>query len=243
MTKSLQPISPAKSLAKLKTLFGPPPVLGSEDPKAYDAIMVQTLIAIEPRNFIGELLVKNLADAFWEAKRYLRFKNLVVERQYLERQEMDGEFEEEAEGEQLAESTPDGEKTEGVDKPAEDGEQIDQAEEIKEPGAPTTQFERMLDLEQVVDTVLTDCDEISAGPADELKYAAAFDANITHYERLDRLYAVAMARIEDVLKQLDLYEQGLGSRLRRVADDVIEGEFRETTEEPVSIQGPHGAAQ
>ena len=218
-------------------------MLGSEDPKAYDAMMVQILVAIEPRDFIAELLVKNLADAVWEAKRYLRFKNLVVERQYREQQEMDGEFEEEAEGEQLDESTPDGERTEGVDKPAEDGEQIDQAEEIKEPGAPTTQFERMLDLEQVVDMVPADFEEIIAGPADELKYAAAFDANITHYERLDRLYAVAMARIEDVLKQLDLYEQGLGSRLRRVADEIIDADFRETTEEPVSIQGPDGAAQ
>jgi hypothetical protein len=240
MTKSLKPISPAKSLAKLKLLFGPPPVLGSEDPKAYDAMMAEILAAIKPRDFIGEMLVKNLTDAIWEAKRYLRLKTLGIERQYREQQEMD----EEPEDVELSnESTSDGEQTETADQPAEAGEELEHADGTKEPGAPTTQFERMLDLEAVVDTVLPDCREIIAGPKEELKYAAAFHSNLTGHERVDRLYAIAMARIEDVLKQLDLYEQGLGSRLRRVADDIIDCEFRETTEDPVSVPGPDGDAQ
>jgi hypothetical protein len=243
MTKSLEPISPAKSLAKLKMLFGPPPVWGSEDPKAYDAMMAETLAALKPRDFIGEMLVKNLTDAIWEAKRYLRLKTLGVERQYREQQELYEESEEETDGEQLDESTPDDEKTEGADEPADDGAQVDQAEEAKEPGAPTTQAERMLELEHVVDLTLPDCQEIIHGPVDELEYAAAFQSEIAYSERVDRLYGIAMARVEDALKQFDFYEQGLGSRARRVADDIIDGEFRETTEEPVTIQGPDPGAQ
>ena len=37
-----------------------------------------------------------------------------------------------------------------------------------------------------------------------------------------------MARREDVLRQLDLYRQGLGRHLRQVSDDIIDGEFSET---------------
>jgi hypothetical protein len=240
MTKSLQPISAANSVAKLRTLFKPP-VLSSEDPNAYDAIMLQTLAAIKPRDVIGEMLVKNLVDAFWEANRYLRFKTLAPERQYREQQEMYEEPEEETDGEQVDESTPD--ETEGADNPAEDAAQVGQAEEVKEPGAPTTQAERMVELEQVVDSTFPDCQEIIHGPVDELEYAAAFQSEIAYSERLDKFYGTALARIEDALKLLDLYEQGLGSRARRLADAIIDADFRETTEEPVTIQGPDDGAQ
>src|SRR5262245_49848990 len=239
MSKSLQPFSPADSLAKLKKLFGPPPVLGSEDPRAYDGMLAQFLADIKPRDFIAEMWVRYATDAFWEALRYQRHKNLSVERQYREQYEMNGEHEEEAEGEHL-ESTPDAAIAEPDDKPNEEGEQVDHTEEVKEPGAPTTQFERILDLDAVVDTVLPDCQAIIHGPVDELEYAAALESNIAYYERLDRQYAIAMARFEDALKQLDLYQQGLGSRLHQVAGDIIDGDF---TEEPVSIQGPDNGAQ
>ena len=52
-----------------------------------------------------------------------------------------------------------------------------------------------------------------------------------------------MARREDVLKQLDFYRQGLGRHLRRVSDEIIEGEFSETQQEAPSITGPDAGAQ
>ena len=129
------------------------------------------------------------------------------------------------------------------DKPAEDGEQNEQVEEVKQAGAPTTQFERMLELELVVDSIVPDCDEIVAGPVDELEYAAALQSTIKYYKRLDRLYDGAMARRDDVLKQLDFYRQGLGRHLRQMSDDIIEGEFIETRQEAPSIAGPGDGAQ
>src|SRR5262245_32488634 len=85
MSKSLQPFSSADSLAKLKKLFGPPPVLGSEDPRAYDGMLAQFLADIKPRDFIAEMWVRYATDAFWEALRYERHKKLSVEGQYRER--------------------------------------------------------------------------------------------------------------------------------------------------------------
>ena len=135
------------------------------------------------------------------------------------------------------------EQAKQADKPAEEGEQKEQVEEVKQAGAPTTQFERMLELAAVVDSIVPDCDEIVAGPVDELEYAAALQSTIKYYKRLDRLYDGAMARRDDVLKQLDFYRQGLGRHLRHVSDDIIEGEFIETRQEAPSIAGPGDGAQ
>ena len=39
------------------------------------------------------------------------------------------------------------------------------------------------------------------------------------------------------------YRQGLGRHLRRVSDDIIDGEFSETKQEAPSIAGPGDGAQ
>jgi hypothetical protein len=43
-----------------------------------------------------------------------------------------------------------------------------------------------------------------------------------------------------VLVQLDFYRQGLGQRSRRVSDEIIEAEFKETAP---TIAGPDGDEQ
>lgn len=238
--KELEPASHISDFAKLKKLFGPPPVLSSEDPKAYDAMWARILESLKASDFIEQMLGKDLTDATWEMKRYSRHKALVIERQYLEDQEVEKaeEAEETEEAEQAEEPAQESEQAAAVE-----GEQIEQVAEVKPAGAPTTQFDRMLELAAVVDSVIPDCDEIIAGPVDELEYAAALETSINYYKRLDRLYGIAMARRDDVLKQLEFYRQGLGRHLRQVSDDIIEGEFIETKEEAPSITGPGDGGQ
>jgi hypothetical protein len=240
MAKDLQKTSFTTDFVELKQLFGPPPVLSSEDPKAYDAMWARILESLKTSDFIEQMLSKDLTDATWEMKRYSRHKALVIERQYREQQEMEEaeEAEETEEAEQLEGSAQESEQATAVE-----GEQIEQVEGVKQAGAPTTQFERMLELAAVVDSVVPDCDEIIAGPVDELEYAAALESTINYYKRLDRLYSVAMARRDDVLQQLDFYRQGLGRHLRQVSNDIIEGEFIETKQEAPSIAGPGDGAQ
>jgi hypothetical protein len=213
--------------------------LGSEDPKAYDVMIAQILESLEPRDFIEEMFAKDLTDAIWEAKRYMRHKDLVIERQYLWRKEMK-EAQKAKKAHRAEESAK---KSEQASEPAKETEKIEPVGQMEQAGAPPTQVERMIELAEVVDTVISDCDEIIASPVDELKYAAALQSNITYYERLERLYSVSMARRDDVLKQLDLYRQGLGRHLRRVSDDIIEGEFSETKQVAPSIIGPGDGEQ
>ena len=199
-------------------------------------------------------------------KRISRHKALVIERKIRDQQEIEeaeeaeqakqAEQAEETEAEQLEDCVQGSGQADQADKPASEGEQGERCEQVDKPtsegergeqgdqvGAPTTQFERMLELAAVVDSVVPDCDAIIAGPVDELEYADAFEAGINYYVRLDGLYTDAMHRREDLLKQLELYRQGLGRHLRQVSDDIIDGEFSETKEEAPSITGPDGAPQ
>src|SRR5262245_65154403 len=103
MSKALQKAPHTTDFVELKELFGPPPVLSSEDPKAYDAMLACILASLKPRDFIEQMLGKDLTDATWDMQRYSRHKALVIERQYREQQEME-EIEEAEEAEQLEES-------------------------------------------------------------------------------------------------------------------------------------------
>jgi len=87
MTQALQPAPLSPSIAtpdELRELLGPPPVLGSEDDRAYDAIMGGVTQSLAPRDFVEQLLVKEVADCFWEVRRYTRQKTLTMERGFHE---------------------------------------------------------------------------------------------------------------------------------------------------------------
>jgi hypothetical protein len=61
----------SKALARL---FGAPPILPSEDPKAYQEMVSRVATDIGPRDFIEEIWVHDLADAAWNLSRWRRIK-------------------------------------------------------------------------------------------------------------------------------------------------------------------------
>jgi hypothetical protein len=61
----------SKALARL---FGAPPILPSEDPKAYQEMFSRVATAIGPRDFIEEIWVDDLTDATWNLFRWRRIK-------------------------------------------------------------------------------------------------------------------------------------------------------------------------
>ena len=80
----------------------------------------------------------------------------------------------------------------------------------------------------MINSTIDEVDDILDGPADEVDHARALQSDIEYYEKLDDLLGVAIARRDDVLAQIDFYRQGLGQRLRRVSDEIIDAEFKET---------------
>ena len=95
----------------------------------------------------------------------------------------------------------------------------------------------------MIDSTVDEVDDIYLVPADEIDHAKALESGIDYFERLDHLLGVAMARRNNVLAQIEFYRQGLGQRLRRVSDEIIDGQFSETHHAAPSIAGPDEDAQ
>ena len=91
----------------------------------------------------------------------------------------------------------------------------------------------------MIDSTVPEVDDI-LGPPDEVDHPRALQSGIEYFEQLDHLLGVAINRRNDVLVQLDFYRQGLGQRLRRISDEFIDAEFKETAP---SLGGPDGDEQ
>jgi len=83
----LQKRSNVANLAELRELLGPPPVLSTENAKAYDEIATRLMECLAPADFLEQLLIKQLADCTWEIMRYTRHKTLAIERKFQQHRE------------------------------------------------------------------------------------------------------------------------------------------------------------
>ena len=249
--ENLQTKSPTNILAKYKKLLGPAPVLTSEDLKAYDAIMESFTECIEPTDLITLMLVKDLTDSTWDILRYSRHMTLLIEREHLKRQDIEQKRrqQEQKRKQDIARRVEERKKAKCAEENKQTGNQTNpptQASKLSRParlrqaGGRTTQYKRMLDLEEVIDSTVPDVDEILDAPADEVDHAAALQSGIEYHETLFRLRSVAIGWRNDTLKLIEFRSQYLGQRLRRVSNDIIDGECSETNSEAPSIAGPDG---
>jgi hypothetical protein len=244
--------STALILKKMKSLFEPP-VLSSENLKEYNTILEHAVECIKPRDLIEQILVVDYVDSTWNIKRYKRNKNLLIEREHQRQQKKQQErrqqeqkkkaadAEWDAKRAKAAEQASKAKQSEPVGQAGAGAEQAGPAEPVatvEQVGESTTQSERMRELEAVIDGTISDVDDIIDGPADEVDHAAALEAGVDHYAQLDRFISVETARRDDTLEQIELYRQGLGQHLRRVSDEIIEGEFSETKQDAPTITGP-----
>jgi hypothetical protein len=58
---------------EIVAIFGPPPLLATEDRGVYDRLLSLAACQLQPADVIGWLLIKSLADQFFEVARYRRF--------------------------------------------------------------------------------------------------------------------------------------------------------------------------
>jgi hypothetical protein len=209
MAQNLQPLSSLADPAEINELLGPPPILSSERRKAFDSIQARFVEAIKPKDFIEMMLIRDLTIHTWDLMRYSRHKALAIERKYKE----------------FAAIEDSRKKAEQQRKEAW------AARGHEQPGKPTTEIDRLFDLEVAVEDSVNDIDAIVAQRPEELQYAKALEAGIEYYERLDRLMSVATRRRDETLQQIDMYRHGLGAQLRRVSNEIIEGDFEQKADE------------
>jgi len=195
-------------------------------------MMERFLECLKPRDFVERVFVKDLTDSTWEIRRLSLHKTMVIEREHERHLEIQAKRRQQERKRKaaIAEATRErAAKQAGETKAAESGEQA---------GAPTSQFDRWLEIEEVIDGSVSDVDEILTAPADELDHAKALQSGIAYFQQLDRLMSVQVAHRNDVIEQIEFYRRGLGRPLREMSDDIIDAEFSETKHAAPSLVGP-----
>jgi len=208
MPNDAQPMS-ATDLAELKELFGPPPVLSTESAKAYDEILARLMRCFKPKDFMEQLLVWDLAVCTWEMGRYTRHKTLTMERKFR----------------QLCELQAQRAKLQ-AEKEQQDARALARAA-AERAGKTATELDRKYELEDVVDGAIDDIKEILDRPPVELDHARALESGIAYHEKLDDLLNKAASRRNHVLRLFEQYREGLGQCLRRVSDEIIDGQCKD----------------
>ena len=66
-----------------------------------------------------------------------------------------------------------------------------------------------------------------AGLTMETVKAETLASNLDHFERIERLIALAEARRDACLREIDRHRSGLGAALRQAADEIEDAEFTE----------------
>ena len=59
---------------EIRDMLGEPPLLATEDPNQYDALLAVLAREVKPSDFIEWLWVKDIADYTWDIIRYRRIK-------------------------------------------------------------------------------------------------------------------------------------------------------------------------
>jgi hypothetical protein len=169
--------STAAKLARLERLSGRFPVLSSENRQHYEELLICLLEHYRPRNYLGDRLIKYLADEEWEISRYKRHKILLIERRFRARLAFQAYREKAAKEDKAA----------LANKPAEHRGQFVLPEEA-------------------LDGVVAEVDAMLLRPAEELEHARALEVGIVYFEHLDRLLNTAIVRRNAILAEIDRYD-------------------------------------
>ncbi len=204
-----KPLSDAE-LAEFGALFGPPPVLSTEDPKLFQAILDQVLAALHCYDGVDMLLIRHFVYASWKIERYIRHDTIAIERRY--RQQL--EFQAQRISDQHAHN---------------EAAKRAIAEELTNSPA---DIARLAALEKKMWKLPKEVARILQQTASEIDHNVALERSCEFREHLDRLIDSETKRRNDALKQLDLYRAGLGQRVSAVTKAIIDAEFKEVGDKP-----------
>ena len=190
---------------QVKGLFGPAPVLSTEQPEQFEELFRRVVACLKPRDTVELILIRHFVYAFWEIERLTRYSTGAIERWYRETHQMRAQQEklQKARKEDLA---------------------WKHAQKISTTPA---DLARLVALEDSFHEVLTDTSEIMERRATEFEHNRAFAMGIAFQERIDKLLASRIARRNDALRQLELYRAGLGQLAQNAASEILEAEFDE----------------
>ena len=208
--KSLPELDNTKALietlvpVEIRDMLGKPPLLATEDPNQYDALLTELAREVRPSDFIEWLWVKDIADLTWDIFRYRRIKAsyvdgrfrfaLVQELNFLER-----------------------------DKRAADPDEFDLSFDLDrirdKANKLANDFIANANTKEKRDKWLK-----AHGVNAESITATSFDTAVDKLEAIERTLSSVEYRRNNALHEIERRRNALGRALRQTSDRIIEGE-------------------
>ena len=69
---------------QVKGLFGPPPVLSTEQPEQFEELFRRMVACLKPRDTVEVIFIRHFVYALWEIERLTRYGTVAIERWYRE---------------------------------------------------------------------------------------------------------------------------------------------------------------
>ena len=69
---------------QVKGVFGPPPVLSTEQPEQFEELFRRMVACLKPRDTVELILIRHFVYALWEIERLTRYGTVAIERRYRE---------------------------------------------------------------------------------------------------------------------------------------------------------------
>ena len=186
-------------MGRFSAILGAAPVLSTEDGARYEEIWDNLIECFRPSDFLELLLIRQVQDETWKILRFTRHQTVAIERHF---RDSNNQFQRARQLKARKEAA---------------------AEEAAERASqPSSELNRLLDLEDTVVGIVADGDRILERTPSEIDHNRALEAGIGFQERLDKLINSALAWRNDALRQLQIYRDGLGDHWRRISDDFID---------------------
>jgi hypothetical protein len=171
-------------------------------------LLDQVMACLKPQDIIEAMLTRDFVYASWLIARYSRHQIVSVERRFLQSLEFQAQRAkvQKARKEALVKDKA----AKSADRPAD--------------------IAGLVHLENIVESPVTDTDEILERTPTELEHNRALEKDILFIEQLDVLLSRARAWRNDSLKLLEHYRKGSEQLLSKVTAQVLYAEFEEVEE-------------
>jgi hypothetical protein len=203
-------------------LLGPPPVLSTEDAKAFEEIFLRMAVCFKVRDMVMLQLTWEYASNSWFIRRYTYHGTVAVERWY--HHQMEGQAE-------LA-----------LYKKAQREKGVRNKAELM--GQTPADIAHLVALEKKIDDTVSDVDAILARKPTEFDHNRMLAQSAKFQEQLDRLLNSATGRRNDAFHLLEVYCGGLGRAVQETTHTILDAEFAEIKKEakdPIADQSKDAA--
>jgi len=209
MANKIMCVMDEAELRRSMALLGPPPILTTEDAKAFDETFLQFAKCFKVRDLLMLDLAWHYTANSWFIRRNMRHGTIAIERWY---------------GRNRA--------TEIVQA------QIKKAQYEKQLQSKAQQMSRsptdvaeMAALEKGISNTVADIDRILAHKATEIDHNRAIQLSAEFQENMDQLNNGATRRRNDAFELLERYSAGLGRAVQETFGKVVDAEFEEIENE------------